>query len=145
MKVVKGRSRRRRSGAALIELALLLPALAGVCGIAADYSRLFYALATLSDSARAGAVYAATHPGASAAMIQQVALKDTTDLSPQPTVTSTGGTDGSGNATVHVTVTYTFQPALPNPAIPSRESTLWTIFNSPTTLSRTVVMMVNPG
>jgi Flp pilus assembly protein TadG len=145
MRVVKNRRRVRRSGAALIELALVLPALAGVCGISADYSRLFYSLATLSDSARAGAVYAATHPGASTATIQNIALADASNLSPQPTVTSTFGTDASGNATVQVTVSYTFQPLLPNPSVPSQGSTLWTIFNAPTPLSRTVVMMVNPS
>ena len=126
-----GRSARGRSGLAATELALALPVLAFLFQITADYSRLFFALATLSDSARAGAMYYATT--ATTSSIQAVALADTTNLSPTPTVTSTAGTDSAGNSTVTVTVSYPF-------------STLTSITGvaSPATLSRSVTMMPNP-
>ena len=126
-----GRSARGRSGLAATELALALPVLAFLFQITADYSRLFFALATLSDSARAGAMYYATT--ATTSSIQAVALADATNLSPTPTVTSTAGTDSAGNSTVTVTVSYPF-------------STLTSITGvaSPATLSRSVTMMSNP-
>ena len=134
MRLRMHRGRKDRSGAAALELALLLPVLTYMAAVSTDYPRLFYALATLSDSARAGALYYATHPTASASTIQQVAQADAGDLSPLPTVESTSGTDASGNAYVQVTVSWTFQTLTVNPGIPSS-----------TVLSRTVVMMVNPS
>ena len=128
-----GRRRSRRRAAAALELALLLPTLCFLCLIATDYPRLFYSLATLSDCARAGAMYYATHSTATTAAIQQAALADATNLSPAPTVTTASGTDSSGNAYVQVTVSCTFRTLTANPAIPS-----------PVTLSRTFVMMPNP-
>ena len=128
-----GRSARGRSGLAATELALALPVLAFLFQITADFSRLFFALATLSDSARAGAMYYATTSTATTSSIQAVALADATNLSPTPTVTSTAGTDSAGNSTVTVTVSYPF-------------STLTSITGvaSPATLSRSVTMMPNP-
>ena len=117
-----------------MELALLLPTFVYMGAMGADYSRLFYSLAILNDSARTGAMYSATHAGATASAIQAVAQADAADLSPLPTVTSTTGTDASGNATVSVTVTWTFHTMTANPGI-----------SSSTVLSRTVVMLANPS
>ena len=124
----------RRSGLAATELALALPVLALLFQLTADYSRLFFALATLSDAARAGAMYYATTTTATAPQIQAVALADASDLtSPTPTVVSTTGTDSAGNATVKVTVSCSFTTLTPLPGVAS-----------PITLTRSMTMMPNP-
>ncbi len=123
-----------RRGVAATELALMLPVLCFICMVITDYGRLFYALATLSDSARSGALYYATHAGATSSAIQGAALADATNLSsPAPTITYTSGTDSSGYSYVKVTATYTFTTISPYPGIPST-----------TVLSRSVIMMPNP-
>ena len=127
-----GRSR-SRSGAAAVELALLLPVFCYICVAATDYSRVFYVLATLSDSARAGAIYYATRPSATNSGIQQAALADASDLNPAPTITTATGTDASGNAYMQVTAAYQFTTLMPYPGIPSTVN-----------LSRQVTMMPNP-
>ncbi|WZP00659.1 TadE/TadG family type IV pilus assembly protein [Isosphaeraceae bacterium EP7] len=127
------RGRVRRRGAAAIELALVLPVLCLLCLITADYSRVFYALTTLSDCARAGAVYYAMTPSAAVSSVQHAALAGATDLIPQPTVDVASGTNVAGNAYVQVTVTYHFSSLSSFPGIPTS-----------TTLSRKVVMMPNP-
>jgi hypothetical protein len=73
-------------------------------------------------------VAAAQSPYAS---VQQAALADATNLSPQPSVNSTNGTDGSGNATIAVTVTWQFSTITSYPGI-----------TSPVNLSSTVTMRV---
>ena len=129
-----GRNARRRRGLAATELAILMPVFGFLVGVVADYSRLYYALATLSDTARAGAVYYATnYSTATTATVKSVAQADATNLATAPTITSTTGTDTSGNLYVKVTATYTFTTLFPHPSIPS-----------PVTLSRKVIMMVNP-
>lgn len=122
-----------RRGVAATELALLLPVLTLVLFIGADYARLFYALATLGDSARAGALHYAMHPSAAQTAVEQAALADASNLAPTPTVTTGGGTITGGHAYVQVTVSYSFQTLIPQPGI-----------TSPITLSRTVVMLANP-
>jgi Flp pilus assembly protein TadG len=128
-----GQFRARRRGVAAVELALMLPVLCLICLITVDYSRVFCSLATISDCARAGAVYYALKPSASASRVQQAALSGATNLSPQPTVAVTKGTDSAGNSYVQVTVTYQFSTLSSFPGIPPL-----------TTLSRKVVMMPNP-
>lgn len=145
MKVVKNRRTRRRSGVAAVELALMLPVLALILGAGTDYSRMFRALVVLSDAARAGAVYGATDKDATSSMIQQVALAEAADLSPPPTVTSTRGTDALGNATIEVTLTYTFQSLVPSPSAPPQNSAVWSVFHTSKVLSRTVVMTTDPS
>lgn len=126
-------SRRRRKGAAAVEAAILLSVLCYLCFIVTDYSRLFFTLATLSDCARAGAMYYATRPAATLSGIQQAALGDASDLSPAPTITATSMPDGLGNTLVSVTASYTFHTLMPQPGIASSVN-----------LSRQVVMMLNP-
>lgn len=115
---------------AALELALLLPVLGFICIAVIDYSRLFFVLSTLSDCARTGAYYYATTSTATSSTIQQAALNDAGNLSPSPTVSSTTGTDASGNIYVKVTVSATFTTIASYPSIPSS-----------TTLSRKVVMI----
>jgi Flp pilus assembly protein TadG len=111
-----------RRGAAALELVLLLPMLCFIGLASIDYSRLFYAWATLADCARNGALFASDPSFATSTnftTIQQAAQADATNLSPLPTVTSTTGNDSNGIAYVKVTVTYTFQTVVSYPGIPS--------------------------
>jgi Flp pilus assembly protein TadG len=129
---------RRNSGraAAAVELVLMLPMLSFVCLVAIDYSRLFYAWATLADVARDGALYASDSSFATSttyATAQQAALADASNLSPAPTITSTSGVDAGGNSYVQVTATYQFQTIANYPGIPNSVS-----------LSRSLRMVVTP-
>ena len=108
------RSRRRsvRRAAAGVELAVTLPLLVFIMVIICDFARLYYHYLTITNCARNGALWA-SDPTTSAkspyTTVQQAALADATNLSPQPAVTSSYSTDGSGNSNVSVTVTYSFQ------------------------------------
>jgi hypothetical protein len=91
---------------------------------------------TVANCARNGALYACDSAFASNSAytsIQQAALADSGNLSPAPTVSSTTGTDTSGNNYVEVTVSYPFQGIINYPGIPSSF-----------TISRTVRMAVSP-
>lgn len=118
---------------AATELAVLLPLLLVTVLIVADFSRASYTLATLSDSARAGALYYATQKSATQAGAQQAALADAADLQPAPTVTVTTGVIAGGHSYVRVTVSYEFSAVIPNLGV-----------SATTPLSRTVEMLVNP-
>ena len=102
----------RRRGAAVVELAILLPFLMLLFVLAVDFARVFYCSLTITNCARAGALYA-SDPVAAAespfASIQAAALADATNLTPQPTVTSSQGTDALGQPYVEVTVSYAFK------------------------------------
>jgi Flp pilus assembly protein TadG len=116
-------------------LAILLPLLLFLFVIAIDYGRIFYFSLSVENCARSGAIYgsdpiaAAQSPYSS---IQQAALAEAADLTPQPTVTSTKGTDSAGNPYVEVTAVWQFQTLTNYPGVPG------------TTLSRTVRMRVAP-
>jgi Flp pilus assembly protein TadG len=118
-----------------VELAVLLPFLAFIFVVAADYSRIFYAKMTINTCARNGALYGCDNPtkAADTVGIQNAALADASNLNPSPTVTSTTGTDSDGNNYVEVTVSCQFQTITNFPGIPSS-----------VTLSRTVRMRVTP-
>jgi Flp pilus assembly protein TadG len=129
-------SSKRRRAAAALELVLVLPMLSFVWLVTIDYSRLFYAWATLADCARNGAFYASDPEFASSTTftsIQQAALADSSNLSPSPTITSTSGTDSGGNNYVLVTATYTFRTVANYPGIPNSVA-----------LSRSLQMVVTP-
>jgi Flp pilus assembly protein TadG len=130
------RTRSSRRGAAIVELALLLPLLAFLFVIAVDYARIFYYSLTIENCARNGALYGSDPFAASQspyASISEAALADGSNLQPQPTVTSTNGTDSLGNAYVEVTVSWTFASLTNLPGVPST-----------TNLSRTVRMRIAP-
>ena len=120
-------SHRIRRGIASVEMAILLPFLAFIFLVTVDYARVYYQAVVLEDSARAGAVYGgqdATH-AADTTAIKNAVLANATDLNPAPTVSSTTGTDASGNPYVEVTATWTFKavtnfPGIPNPIVLTR-------------------------
>ncbi len=131
----RGRRNQGRAAAA-VELVLMLPMLAFVCLVAIDYSRLFFAWATLADVARDGALYASDSSFATSttfANTQAAALADASNLSPAPTIVSTSGVDAGGNSYVQVTATYQFQTIANYPGIPNSVS-----------LSRSLRMVVTP-
>ena len=118
-----GAVRSSRRGAAVVELAILLPLLVFLFVIAVDFARVFYFSVTLTNCARAGAMYA-SDPTTSAespfASTQAAALADATNLSPAPTVTSTNGVDGAGRPYVEVTAAYTFSTITGFPGVPNQ-------------------------
>jgi Flp pilus assembly protein TadG len=106
------RRRDVRRAVAAVELAVLLPFLAAILVIAVDWSRVFYYSLTIENCARNGALYASDpYSGFKSpyASITDAALADATNLSPQPTVASSSGTDANSHSYVDCTVTYTFQ------------------------------------
>lgn len=107
----------------MVELALLLPLLVLLFVIAVDFARVFYFSVTLTNCARAGAMYA-SDPTVSAespfASTQAAALADATNLSPAPTVTSVNGVDSAGRPYVEVTAAYTFKTITGLPGVPSQ-------------------------
>jgi Flp pilus assembly protein TadG len=128
---------RRRSGAAAVEMAVMLPFLLYLAMIGVDYGRIVYSLVTITNAARNAAMYqadpalAATLPYASAALAGQA---EAANLSPAPSVSTASGTDASGNAYVEATVTYTFRGLSRYPGLPRS-----------VTLRRTVRMPVPPS
>jgi len=130
----------RRQGAVVVELAVLLPLLVFLFLIATDFARVFYFSLTLTNCARAGALYAsdpavmAESPFASA---QAAALADATNLSPQPTITQDSGVDALGRPYVEVTAAHSFATITGFPGIPRslnlrRTVRLYVAANSPT-------------
>ena len=111
-----------RRGAAVVELAVLLPLLAFIFIISVDFARVYYYSITVTNCARAGAMYASDPTTASESpypSVQAAALADATNLTPTPAVTSTSGTDTSGRGYVEVTVKYTFHTITGFPGVPN--------------------------
>jgi Flp pilus assembly protein TadG len=127
--------KRRRPAAAAVEFALLLPLLLFLFVIAVDYARVFYYAVTVTNAARNGAIWGSFHPdrAGNKAGIAEVALADTTNLQPTPTVDSTTGFDDAGDPYVRVTVAWTFHTVIPYPGVPQEQL-----------IQRTVQMRVAP-
>lgn len=123
---IQRHANRRDRGAAVVELALLLPVLMFLMVVGVDFCRVFYFSQVLGNCARNGALYAADAKSAARNLYsstQNAALADAGDLSPQPTVTSASGTDSAGNAYVTVTVTWQFNTLTSFPGIPNETLT----------------------
>lgn len=107
----RGTGHASRAGIAALELAVLLPLLAFLFVVAIDYSRLFYFSLTVMNCARNGALYGSDPTAATTlspyTSIEQAALADAGNLSPQPTITSKTVSDSTGTY-VEVTATYQF-------------------------------------
>lgn len=103
-------------------MAVLLPLLVLLFVIAVDAARIFYFSLTLQNCARAGALYASDPYVADEspfASVEEAALADAQNLSPQPTITQTSGTDSSGRTYVEVVAEYSFHTLTRFPLIPS--------------------------
>jgi Flp pilus assembly protein TadG len=126
-----------RSASSAVELALVLPFIALLFLITVDFARLYYHYTIVTNCARNGALYASDPTTANEspyASLQAAAQADAPDLNPQPSVTSTSGTDGSNNAYVEVTVVYPFTTISTYPGL-----------SNPINLTRTVRMRVAPS
>lgn len=111
-----------RRGVAAVELAALLPVLVFLFMVTIDFARVFYFSLSLTNCARAGALYAcdpSTADESPFANVQEAALADATNFSPQPTISSTNGTDASGRPYVAVSADYSFATITGFPGIPS--------------------------
>jgi Flp pilus assembly protein TadG len=109
---------------AVVELAVLLPLLVMLFVVTVDFARVFYFSVTLTNCARAGAMYAMdpiTQNESPYKSVSEAALSDATNLTPQPTVTQGSGTDSLGRPYVEVTVSYPFTTITNFPGIPSMQ------------------------
>lgn len=132
----KCRDRRFPSGAAAVELAVLLPFLLLMLVIMVDAARMFYHSQVVSNCARNGALYQAdpaTQSESRYASLSAAALADAQSITPAPSVSSASTVDATGHSCVDVTVAYSFRTIVSYPGIPS-----------PMTLSSTVRMEVLP-
>jgi Flp pilus assembly pilin Flp len=123
-----------RRGAAAAELAVIVPFLAFVLVIAADFARIFYYSVTLAASARQGAICYSdlvTAPQSPYVNYTAAVLSDATNLNPQPTVTTNSVPDGLGNVYMSFTASGTFSTVTGYPGIPKTVN-----------LSRTVMMRI---
>ena len=112
---------REKRGAAVVELAVLLPLLMLFFVIAVDFSRAFYFSLTLQNCARAGAMYASDPFVADESPFgstEEAARADAPNLSPPPTITKTNSIDGAGRAYVEVTATFPYRTMMQFPGIP---------------------------
>jgi Flp pilus assembly protein TadG len=126
-----------RRAAAAVELAICLPVLFFFFVIAFDWARVYYYSETIENCARQGALWASDPVAAIQSpytTVSQAALADAGNLSPQPNVSSAAGaSDANGNATIAVTVTWSFPLVTNYPGI-----------GNSVNLSRTVTMTVAP-
>jgi Flp pilus assembly protein TadG len=151
LRVPSGQRRRRRRGAAAVELATLLPFLMFLFVVAIDFARIFYCAVTVQNCARNGAYYASDYPNNSYVYndiygytsLDDAVTRDAGNLSPTPTYTVSYGPSANGPFTsttkpasgyVQVTVTWTFQSLTNFPGIPGT-----------VTLSRQSVMEIAPA
>lgn len=104
----------RRSAAAALELAILLPFLCLILMLTMDFGRVFYDAVIIAGCARNGALYGsldAVHSANSTGISTQ-AKADAGNLTlANVTVTSAAVTDSGGGNSIDVTVTYPFQMA----------------------------------
>jgi Flp pilus assembly protein TadG len=110
-----------RRGAAVVELALLVPLLAFLFVIAVDFGRVYYFSLTLQNAARSGALYASdpdVQNESPYASIEEAALADAENLTPPPTITTTTGTDAAGRSYVEVTAGYSYRTITAFPGVP---------------------------
>ncbi len=125
--------RRRRSlrrffgdkrGQSLVEFGLLLPILVLLVLGAIDFGRVYFAYVSVTNGARNGADYAASHCSLSCDEdgIRNAVVADTSDLlntsSTNPAISVLNDLDSQGRLQTHVTVNYTFSTLFPWPGIP---------------------------
>lgn len=117
---IRRRAATPRTGAIAVELAVLLPLIMFMAVIGVDYARVFSRTLILETASRNGALYAAQDPthAVDTAGIQAVTLKDLTDVSPTPTVSSSTYLGADGNQYVRVSVKQTFTTVTKFPGVP---------------------------
>jgi Flp pilus assembly protein TadG len=146
-----------RRAVAAVELAILLPFLFFLFVVAVDYARIFYYALTLENCSRNGAYYASDYPNSNyiynniygyanlhdAVMADASNMTDPANSANDSTYTVGYGTSPNGPFTgttespdcyVCVTVTWTFNPIVHFPGVPSQ-----------VTISRATVMRLSPA
>ncbi len=114
-------SGRSRSGAAAVELAIVVPFVTFMFIVASDYCRVYYVVQVLNNAARCGAMYASgTAPAANGLTplqaAQQAALAEAVSLDPPLQLSDVQLTSSANNVTV--TVNYQFQTISPYLGLP---------------------------
>ncbi len=129
------RTHQRSRGQAIVEFAILVPALVLILAIAADFGRAFTAYIAIGSAAHEGATFGMQSlvNANDSAKVRSAALADApTIMGVAPTVpNAVVSKDAQGYDRVAVTVNYTFSPIMPIPPIPNSIS-----------LTRTVTMRV---
>lgn len=128
------RRRQKSRGQSMVEFAVLLPTLVIILALAADFGRALTAYIAISSAAREGAAY-----GMQSGETDQIEAIAKNDIGSGGSIwgttvgvtSSVGPEAGSPYEQVVVTVSYSFTPIIPVPALPS------TI-----TMDRTVTMRV---
>jgi Flp pilus assembly protein TadG len=129
-----GRTEARR-GVAAAELAIVLPFLMLMFGVAIDFCRVFYASQTVQNCAYAGALYASSTVSPRPALstpsqaAQDAALAEGVSLNPALSSANISTTINNGMATT--TVTYNFSFIMP-------------LMGNSITITRSVTMQVVP-
>ena len=106
----------KRSAVAAAELAILLPFLLLMFGVALDFCRVFYASQTIQNCAYAGALYASGQAsprpslGSASAAAQDAALAEGVSLNPPLTAANITTTTASGTAIVSSTCFVSYVP-----------------------------------
>jgi Flp pilus assembly protein TadG len=132
--MICARTRATRRGIAAAELAVAASVLGFIFVICVDFARIYYYTITIESCARQGAIYASDPTVQSQSpysSVSQAALAEASNLSPQPNVSSSSGTDKSNNPYIEVTVTWRFSTI-----------SSYAGLSSPYNLSRTVRMRV---
>ena len=133
---MRRKTRTGRPGAAVVELAVLLPFLLYLCIIAADWARLMYFTQCVNDCARSGALWASDEEyrmKSRYATVTAAALAESPGLNPTTTVAQTNYTDAGGFPAVAVQVSMAFTTIVDFPGVPHSQ-----------TVTRTVRMRVAP-
>ena len=117
--------RQKSRGQSMVEFAILLPVLVLILAVAADFGRAFTAYIAISSGAREGAAYG-MQSSQKAADIAGIQAAVRADIGSGGSIWGTnvgisvpaGTTDAQGYQQVAVTVTYSFTPIIPWPALP---------------------------
>lgn len=117
-----------RSGAIAVEFAIVLPLIMFMAIIGVDYARVFSRTLILETASRNGAWYGCQNPtnAANTAGIKAVTLRDLTDISPTPDVSSSTYVAADGNLYVRVTVQQTFTTITNYPGVPQTSTLIRT-------------------
>jgi hypothetical protein len=106
-----------------------LPFLLFLFVIAVDWARVFYYTQVVENCARNGAIYSSDLYSLTQSpytSLTAAAVADAPGLTPQPTVTSSSGSDSYGNY-VTCTVSYTFQTLTNFPGVPQSTPIVQTV------------------
>ena len=118
----------------MVELAILAPLMVMLFVLACDFARVFHFSLTLTNCARAGALYASDPLVADESPFDsstEAALADAGNMTPAPIVREQYGTDAAGREWVEVSAEYEFNTITGFPGIPNK-----------VTLTRTVRMFI---